>query len=154
MAKINQNYDKLAAGYLFPEIARRTNAFLDSNQGAEVLRLGIGDTTEPIVAAVLKGLHDGVDSLGRRKPTPVMALPKESKLSGKPSPASMANWASIFRPMSFSSVTERSRIRQTFRASFRKTVWSPFRIPPTRFTWTATLFTVEPAAQLIQATKA
>ena len=64
MAKINQNYDKLAAGYLFPEIARRTNAFLDSNQGAEVLRLGIGDTTEPIVAAVLKGLHDGVDSLG------------------------------------------------------------------------------------------
>ena len=36
MAKINQNYDKLAAGYLFPEIARRTNAFLDSNQGAEL----------------------------------------------------------------------------------------------------------------------
>ena len=64
MARINQNYDKLAAGYLFPEIARRTNAFLDSNQGAEVLRLGIGDTTEPIVPAVLKGLHDGVDSLG------------------------------------------------------------------------------------------
>ena len=64
MAKINQNYDKLAAGYLFPEIARRTNAFLDSNKGAEVLRLGIGDTTEPIVSAVLKGLHEGVDSLG------------------------------------------------------------------------------------------
>ena len=64
MARINQNYDKLAAGYLFPEIARRTNAFLDSNQGAEVLRLGIGDTTEPIVPAALKGLHDGVDLLG------------------------------------------------------------------------------------------
>ncbi len=64
MARINQNYNKLAAGYLFPEIARRTNAFLDSNQGAEVLRLGIGDTTEPIVPAVLKGLHNGVDSLG------------------------------------------------------------------------------------------
>ena len=39
MAKINQNYDKLAAGYLFPEIARRTNAFLDSNQGAEVAEI-------------------------------------------------------------------------------------------------------------------
>ena len=64
MARINQNYDKLAAGYLFPEIARRTNAFLDSNQGAEVLRLGIGDTTEPIVPAVLEGLHKGVDALG------------------------------------------------------------------------------------------
>ena len=79
MAKINQNYDKLAAGYLFPEIARRTNAFLDSNQGAEVLRLGIGDTTEPIVAAVLKGCMMESIHLGGRTYT-VMALPKGSTL--------------------------------------------------------------------------
>jgi len=65
MARINTNYDKLGAGYLFPEIARRTNAFLEGQPGAEVLRLGIGDTTEPIVPAVLKGLHQGVDSLGQ-----------------------------------------------------------------------------------------
>ena len=64
MARINKNYDKLAAGYLFPEIARRTNAFLDQNPSAKVLRLGIGDTTEPIVPAVLDGLHAGVDALG------------------------------------------------------------------------------------------
>jgi LL-diaminopimelate aminotransferase len=55
----------LGAGYLFPEIARRTNAFLEGQPGTEVLRLGIGDTTEPIVPAVLKGLHQGVDSLGK-----------------------------------------------------------------------------------------
>ena len=65
MARINKNYDKLAAGYLFPEIARRTNAFLDQNSEAQVLRLGIGDTTEPIVPAVLDGLHAGVDALGK-----------------------------------------------------------------------------------------
>ena len=65
MARINKNYDKLAAGYLFPEIARRTNAFLEQNSGTQVLRLGIGDTTEPIVPAVLDGLHAGVDSLGK-----------------------------------------------------------------------------------------
>ena len=64
MARINTNYDKLAAGYLFPEIARRTNAFLEKNLGAQVLRLGIGDTTEPIVPAVLDGLRAGVDALG------------------------------------------------------------------------------------------
>jgi len=64
MAKINTNYDKLAAGYLFPEIARRTNAFLENNAGAQVLRLGIGDTTEPIVPSVLDGLHAGVSALG------------------------------------------------------------------------------------------
>lgn len=63
MAKINPNYDKLAAGYLFPEIARRTNHFLDLHPGVEVMRLGIGDTTEPIVPAVLDGLHKGVDNL-------------------------------------------------------------------------------------------
>lgn len=65
MARINTNYDKLGAGYLFPEIARRTNAFLEGQPGTEVLRLGIGDTTEPIVPAVLKGLHQGVESLGK-----------------------------------------------------------------------------------------
>lgn len=64
MARINQNYDKLAAGYLFPEIARRTNAFLEENPEAKVLRLGIGDTTEPIVSAVLQGLREGTDALG------------------------------------------------------------------------------------------
>ncbi len=63
MARINENYDKLAAGYLFPEIARRTNAFLESNPGAQVLRLGIGDTTEPIVSSVVDGLRGGVDAL-------------------------------------------------------------------------------------------
>ena len=65
MAKINSNYDKLAAGYLFPEIARRTNSFLDANPGVEVMRLGIGDTTEPLVPAVLDGLHLGVDKLAK-----------------------------------------------------------------------------------------
>ena len=64
MARINKNYDRLAAGYLFPEIARRTNLYLEKNPGTEVLRLGIGDTTEPIVSSVLDGLHHGVDQLG------------------------------------------------------------------------------------------
>ena len=64
MAKINQNYQKLSAGYLFPEIARRTNQFLNENAGVQVMRLGIGDTTEPIVSTVINGLHQGVDDLG------------------------------------------------------------------------------------------
>ncbi len=65
MARLNTNYDKLAAGYLFPEIARRTNAFLEQNPGVQVLRLGIGDTTEPIVSEVIEGLKKGVDDLAR-----------------------------------------------------------------------------------------
>ena len=63
MAKLNSNYDKLAAGYLFPEIARRANAFVQAHPGVKLLRLGIGDTTEPLAPTVVQGLHAGVDRL-------------------------------------------------------------------------------------------
>ncbi|MEA3364214.1 MAG: aminotransferase class I/II-fold pyridoxal phosphate-dependent enzyme, partial [Candidatus Hydrogenedentes bacterium] len=63
MATINQNYNKLEAGYLFPEIARRTREFLAANPGVEVLRLGIGNTTEPLPPSIIQGLHRGVDKL-------------------------------------------------------------------------------------------
>ena len=65
MARINANYDKLGAGYLFPEIARRTAKFTDANPGVKVMRLGIGDTTEPLTEVVLAGLHEGVDALSK-----------------------------------------------------------------------------------------
>ena len=65
MAKINANYQKLTAGYLFPEIGRRTKAFLEANPGAEVMRLGIGNTTEPLPPSVVAGLHHGVDLLSK-----------------------------------------------------------------------------------------
>ena len=65
MARINENYDKLAAGYLFPEIAKRTKAFLEKNPGVEVLRLGIGNTTEPLGQTVIEGLKTGVEKLSK-----------------------------------------------------------------------------------------
>ena len=63
MAKINSNYNKLSAGYLFPEIGRRVREFQAQNPDARVLKLGIGNTTEPLTPAVLNGLHTGVDRL-------------------------------------------------------------------------------------------
>lgn len=63
MARINQNYDKLAAGYLFPEIARRARAFADEHPGVELLRLGIGDTTLPLTPTVVAGLVEGAEKL-------------------------------------------------------------------------------------------
>ena len=63
MATTNPNYDKLAAGYLFPEIARRTQEFITANPGVEVMRLGIGDTTEPLTPSVVARLHQAVDQL-------------------------------------------------------------------------------------------
>jgi len=63
MARINASYRKLAAGYLFPEIARRTREFLDGQGDITVMKLGIGDTTEALAPAVIDGLHQGVDLL-------------------------------------------------------------------------------------------
>ncbi len=63
MARINDHYLKLQAGYLFPEIGRRTRAFVDAN-GGEVIRLGIGDVTLPLAPAVVKALQDAAAEMG------------------------------------------------------------------------------------------
>ena len=65
MAKINDSYLKLQAGYLFPEIGRRVSEFTSANPDAQVIRLGIGDVTKPLVPAVLKAFHDGVDDMAK-----------------------------------------------------------------------------------------
>jgi LL-diaminopimelate aminotransferase len=67
MAKINDNYTKLQAGYLFPEIARRTHEFHKRNPGVELIKLGIGDTTQPLTPSVIKQLHQAVDDLADAK---------------------------------------------------------------------------------------
>jgi LL-diaminopimelate aminotransferase len=63
MARINDNYLKLKAGYLFPEIGRRVREFTTAHPAARVIRLGIGDVTRPLVPAVLKAFHAAVDDL-------------------------------------------------------------------------------------------
>ncbi|MEM9080252.1 MAG: LL-diaminopimelate aminotransferase [Verrucomicrobiota bacterium] len=68
MARINDNFLKLKAGYLFPEIARRVKAYTDSNPegAARLIRCGIGDVTEPLPAAARQAMKDAVDELGVR----------------------------------------------------------------------------------------
>ncbi len=65
MARINDSYLKLQAGYLFPEIGRRVKDFTDANADAQVIRLGIGDVTLPLAPAVLKAFHEGVDDMAQ-----------------------------------------------------------------------------------------
>ncbi len=63
MARLNDNYLKLKAGYLFPEIGRRVKAFTTANPDAKVIRLGIGDVTQPLAPAVIDAFHQAVDDL-------------------------------------------------------------------------------------------
>jgi LL-diaminopimelate aminotransferase len=67
MARINEHYLKLKAGYLFPEIGRRVRAFAEANPSAKVIRLGIGDVTRPLPPAVVKAFHEAVAELGDEK---------------------------------------------------------------------------------------
>ena len=69
MAKLNNHYLKLKAGYLFPEIARRVNLFTDNNpDGAkQIIRCGIGDVTEPLPLAAREAMKVAIDELGNRE---------------------------------------------------------------------------------------
>ncbi len=69
MARINDNFLKLKAGYLFPEIGRRVGAYTDANpdKAASLIKCGIGDVTEALPAAVREAMHAAVDELGNRE---------------------------------------------------------------------------------------
>jgi len=66
MIRINENYSKLKASYLFADIAKRVNAYVAANPGKPVIRLGIGDVTEPLPPVCIAALHAATDELANR----------------------------------------------------------------------------------------
>ena len=69
MARVNENFLKLKAGYLFPEISRRVSAYTDAEpeKAKKLIRCGIGDVTEPLPLAARSAMKEGVDELGARE---------------------------------------------------------------------------------------
>jgi LL-diaminopimelate aminotransferase len=66
MIRINENYTKLKASYLFADIARRVSAYVAANPTKPVIRLGIGDVTEPLPPACVEALHAATDEMAHR----------------------------------------------------------------------------------------
>jgi len=64
MATINENFLKLQAGYLFPEISRRVRSFQAENPDAKIISLGIGDVTQPLAPAVISAMKKALDDMG------------------------------------------------------------------------------------------
>ena len=64
MAIINENYLKLKAGYLFPEIGKRVKKYSEENPTKKIIRLGIGDVTLPLPPSIVKALKDASDEMG------------------------------------------------------------------------------------------
>ena len=63
MFTINENYLKLPGSYLFSNIAKKVNAYQSENPEAQILRLGIGDVTQPLAPAIIEALHKAVDEM-------------------------------------------------------------------------------------------
>ncbi|MFC1813635.1 LL-diaminopimelate aminotransferase [Thermodesulfobacteriota bacterium] len=63
MIRINENYGKLQASYLFSDIAKRVSAFQEAHPGREIIRLGIGDVTRALPRACVEAFHRGVDEM-------------------------------------------------------------------------------------------
>ena len=67
MARINDNYQKLKASYLFSEIAKRVATFTEENPDKQIIKMGIGDVTEPLPQACRRAFHEAVEEMGTRE---------------------------------------------------------------------------------------
>ncbi|MBQ8160852.1 MAG: LL-diaminopimelate aminotransferase [Clostridia bacterium] len=67
MFHINDHFLKLPGSYLFAEIARRIREYQAAHPDADLIRLGIGDVTQPLVPAVIDAMHEAVDEMGKRE---------------------------------------------------------------------------------------
>ena len=63
MFQVNENYQKLPGSYLFSNIAKKVLAFSNANPDKEIIRLGIGDVTQPIAPAIIEAMHKAVDDM-------------------------------------------------------------------------------------------
>lgn len=63
MIRINDNYAKLQASYLFSDIAKRVSAYQDKNPDSDIIKLGIGDVTKPLPPACIEALHASIDEM-------------------------------------------------------------------------------------------
>ena len=67
MLKVNPDYLKLRGSYLFSNIAKKVSEYSKLNPDAEIIRLGIGDVTEPLTPFILKAIHDATDEMGKKE---------------------------------------------------------------------------------------
>lgn len=67
LLRVNENFQKLPGSYLFAEVARRVKAYQEAHPEREIIRLGIGDVTKPLVPAVISAMHEAVEEMGHQE---------------------------------------------------------------------------------------
>ena len=70
MYKINENYLKLPGSYLFSTIGKKVTAYTAAHPEKSIIRLGIGDVTQPLAPAIIEAMHSAVDEMGSAETFP------------------------------------------------------------------------------------
>ena len=144
MFKVNDNYLKLPGSYLFSTIAKKVNAFTAANPQAEIIRLGIGDVTQPIAPAVIEALHKAVDEQSTTEGFKGYA-PDLGYAFLRETIAKNDYEAYGCERMKFLYPTVQRAILQIFRRFSLWTIKLRYVIRFTRFMWIPTLWQAEPA---------
>ena len=113
MFTVNDNYLKLQGSYLFSNIAKKVAAFQERNPGAEIIRLGIGDVTQPLAPAIMQWMRWEMQRLSM-----VMPLIKDMNSSVMPSLKTITRREAVkFMRMRSSFLTEQNATAEIFRRS-------------------------------------
>ena len=75
MFKVNDNYLKLPGSYLFSTIGKKVSAYSAAHPDKKIIRLGIGDVTQPLAPAIIDALHGAVDEMGKKRRLFMVTLP-------------------------------------------------------------------------------
>ncbi|URA10945.1 LL-diaminopimelate aminotransferase [Thermospira aquatica] len=67
MVRVNENYTLLQGSYLFSEVAKRVRMYQEKNPEKKIIRLGIGDVTQPLVPSVVKAFQEGVEEMSKKE---------------------------------------------------------------------------------------
>ena len=73
MFKVNDNFQKLPGSYLFSTIGKKVNAFQEANPDKTLIRLGIGDVTQPLAPAIIDAMQKAVDEMGNSETVHIYA---------------------------------------------------------------------------------
>ena len=122
MFKINDNYLKLPGSYLFSTIAKKVAAYTEANPDAKIIRLGIGDVTQPIAPAIIEAMHKAVEDMHQILDMLSFAIPSQKMI--------IRTEDAISHLMKFLYRTAQNATAATFR---RSSAWTTRSLYATRF---------------------
>lgn len=145
MFHVNENYQKLPGSYLFSTIAKKVNAYQEANPDKNIIRLGIGDVTQPLAPAIIEAMHKAVDEMGHAETFHGYAPDLGYEFCARQSQRTIMQQEAVrLQQMKFLCLTEQRAIPEIFRRFSDRITRLRSVIRYTRFMWIPTLWLEEP----------